>query len=623
MSLSEPLTSVDVDADSSYAKMGNGGEKHDTFSAPSTPSTSTAVSTLRAHRIAIAVLSVLFLTAVIFAIIFASRSPATDTVLTPAPTSTGSAYVPVETEALREIGRDMDYSRDLTANPCEHWYQYACGGWTAKQPQGNFTSITKGFTLARLDNVQYVRQILMEDWPIITPLFQSCMNNEAIEAAGVQPLQGLLDLFNPNSSWITAASDVFFQLGRLRTSQRLTALVSATQTANQTAPTQPLLNLGFGGLTVTAMNGQVWPSYIGARNTTARMVQGIAEVLQAIGDPAPWAWAWARAVVDFETAMVNITARAQINSQGPMNFEQELAEERRLAAYNGMYSFEAAQALAPSLPLMSFLMGTGIPDVLKRAGTPPMAFIADADAFPLMADLISRTPVATLLAYARWRVVNVSMPYLAWSTRQVHHDYFGDDEMTLALPNDYTYCSGQVVSTLADDLFGRYFVSLRLQPEKARVAHNLMTWVRQAFERNLPSVSWMDDDTRKVALEKANAMIELVGGPEDGNWGDYSQVTIKRDTWYNNWVQMQGMRANDEWVQLTRPISRARFSMNPSLVNAQYSSRANAMTFPAAILQAPFFDFESDTSAYSLHPARARHHRLLHRCAVHDRLPHL
>jgi len=115
-----------------------------------------------------------------------------------------------------------------------------------------------------------------------------------------------------------------------------------------------------------------------------------------------------------------------------------------------------------------------------------------------------------------------------------------------------------------------------------------------------------------VALDKANAVLELVGGPENGNWGDYSQVTIKRDTWYQNWFQIQGMRSRDEWVQLTKPISRGRFSMNPSLVNAQYSSRQNAMTFPAAILQDPFFNFDYPMSVNLGRIGMVMGHELLH-----------
>ena len=72
------------------------------------------------------------------------------------------------------------------------------------------------------------------------------------------------------------------------------------------------------------------------------------------------------------------------------------------------------------------------------------------------------------------------------------------------------------------------------------------------------------------------------------------------------------MRARDEWLQLTKPISRARFGMNPSLVNAQYSSRQNAMTFPAAILQAPFFDFDYPMSVNLGRIGMVMGHELLH-----------
>ena len=176
-------------------------------------------------------------------------------------------------------------------------------------------------------------------------------------------------------------------------------------------------------------------------------------------------------------------------------------------------------------------------------------------------------------------LLSTFLPLLGSPSREVNKSMMGLVKViALSLPPD------QLRYNL-DDLFGRYFVSLRLQPEKADMARNLITWIRQAFERNLPVISWMDDKTRAVAMEKANAVLELVGGPTDGAWADYSRVTITRDQFYINWLQIQQMRADDEWRQLTRPISRAKFTMNPSLVNAQYSPRANAMTYPAAILQ--------------------------------------
>ena len=517
------------------------------------------------------------------------------------PPSTAAPYIPAETEMLRRLAYEMDMSRDLSADPCEDWYQYSCGGWVkATELQPNQTMNTKGFTEARDDNQRYIAEILNADWPIITPMFQSCMDVERVNREGLEPVRRLMSVLSPNSTVIRTPADLFFALGELRYAMRLNALLIATQTANLTNPRQPLLQLTFGGFTIAGNNA--WMSYLGpnATHIIPRMVEGISAMFQVIdGDESKErSDYYAHRIVEFERSLINITSRTAIADyyrRRPSlqeKIDQTLAEEHALGAENGMFSWEEVGSLAPHVHFQHFFNGSMLLQHLM-AGNITTAYLPDNASFPLVNELVANTPLDVLLAYSRWRALNHSMPYLAYEVRALHHSYFhelapttsyDDTTWSLALPNNYAYCSQLVVYNL-DDLFGRYFVSLRLPPEKAEVARNLITWIRQAFERNLPSISWMDQKTRDVALDKANAVLELVGGPQDGNWADYSRVTITRDQFYYNWLQVQAMRAEDEWRQLTKPISRAKFTMNPSLVNAQYSSRANAMTFPAAILQ--------------------------------------
>jgi len=159
------------------------------------------------------------------------------------------------------------------------------------------------------------------------------------------------------------------------------------------------------------------------------------------------------------------------------------------------------------------------------------------------------------------------------------------------LPSRYPTCSNAVMNQLPD-LFGRYFMARRLPPEMRAQARDMITWIKQAFEKNLPQVAWMDDATRAVAAEKAYAVFELVGGPDNGNWSDYSSVIIRRDRYYDNWYQIQGLRVLEEWALLTSPIGRGAWptSTNPSIVNAFYSPTQNAMIFPAGILVDPFYN---------------------------------
>ena len=538
--------------------------------------------------------------------------PHTPSTASPSMPSTATPYIPAETEMLRRLGREMDSSRNLSADPCNDWYQYACGGWVkSTQLTANQTMNTKGFTAARDDNQQYIRDILNADWPIITPMFESCMDVDAVNRIGLEPVRHLMAVLAPNSTHIRSPSDLYFVLGELRYRMRLNALIVAQQTANMTNPRQPILQLGWGGFTVAGMNA--WMSYLGpnATHTVPRLVQAISAMFQLLdGDESKdVSDYYAERVVEFETALINITSRAAIAQYYRRRLtDQEtidavLADEHALGAENGMYSFDEVQAMTPNVDMTAFFNGSSLLHVLTSNHI-TTAYLPDNGSFPLVDALVASTPLDVLLAYTRWRAFNHSMPYLAYDVRAVHHAYFHeftpvtsyDEARTVALPNNYAYCSQLVVSNL-DDLFGRYFVSLRLQPEKADMARNLITWIRQAFERNLPSISWMDDKTRAVALDKANAVLELVGGPTDRNWADYSRVTITRDQFYYNWLQIQEMRVDDEWRQLTRPISRAKFTMNPSLVNAQYSPRANAMTFPAAILQ-EVSDHNSCTQPY-------------------------
>lgn len=522
----------------------------------------------------------------------------------PAPfPSTAAPYVPAETEMLRRLAAELDASRDVSADPCHDWYQYACGGWVRSTPLvGNQTMNTKGFSEARDDNQKYIAQILNADWPIVTPMYQSCMDVDSIHSAGLSPIRPLMSLLAPNSSAIRSHASLYYVMGELRYRMRLNALVVAAQSANNSNPRQPLLQLGWGGFTIAGQNA--WMSYVGPNATRVlpRLIDGISAMFQVVDGAGSKADSehYARLVVEFETALINITSRAAIADyyrRRPslhVTIDEAVAAEHQLGAENGMYSYSEIRQLAPSVDFESFFNGSQLLPLWRNANV-TAAYLPDNASFPLVDALVAATPLDVLLAYTRWRALNHSMPYLDYDVRALHHSYFhqfapvtsydeGQSASDVALPNNYAYCSQLVVYNL-DDLFGRYFVSLRLQPEKADVARNLITWIRQAFERNLPSIAWMDDATRAVALDKANAVLELVGGPENGVWADYSRVTITRDQFFENWVQIQRMRVEDEWKQLTRPISRAKFTMNPSLVNAQYSPRANAMTFPAAILQ--------------------------------------
>ena len=423
----------------------------------------------------------------------------------------------------------------------------------------------------------------------MTPFYQACANVEEIVRLGFEPAKWFLDGLDPTKAVLTS-DEVFFWMGTLRRELRLTSIFSLTVGANNTNPRQPILDMGTGGTTFTNVS-----LYIGPANITARIADAISNMLQMAGDERRNADAWARRIVEFETGLINVfTPQRRFDESRQYTTEEwgakTLQEEKdNLAAENNYFRLDELEQLMPNTSVRAFLEGTGLPQVLRGAGVTGYAQLADNRTFVRLNDFLLGVDPVTLQLYLRWHALNVSTPYLAPAFQQAHFEQLGMLDGDVSQVRDrYPTCSQSVVTNLPD-LFGRYFQARRLSPEMRDQARQMITWIRQAFERNLPSVAWMDDATRKVAAEKAYAMLELVGGPENGNWSDYSEVVIRRNAYFENWHQIQALRSWEEWARLTQPLSRGRFTMNPSIVNAQYNSRQNAMQFPAGILVPPFY----------------------------------
>ena len=520
-------------------------------------------------------------------------------------------YVPTNQQVLARIAADMDASRNLSVDPCDDFYQYACGGWLSQQVLPNGTrQLTKGFELADAENEVYIREVLEADWPIVTPFYESCMNTAAVDAWGAKPVQWFMRDLEPSN--VTAQgwtkSDVFHYMGRLKREMDVTALFSMYgswvygQYDYQDNPRLAYLIMYVDGTTLPSSR-----YYYGPFNISDQIVNGVSAMFQAAGDSPSDARTYAQLAVDFEALIWRALnnqlggeekSEQELEDELPLErrIEKVLADEAKLGLVVRNFTFDQIAAAMPNTPFWSYVNGSGLGDVLQQTGAVGWLQLLSPSYMSILARLdtvVANAPVGQLAAYARWRALNESMPYLSSNIRLTHMQHFGaiTGVESIALPDRYLECSEMVVYNL-DDLFGRYFMARRLGPEMRQQARELITWIREAFERNLPEVDWMDDATRTLALAKANAMVELVGGPENGNWSDYSEVIIRRDRLYDNWFQIRALRTSEMWVQLTQPLSRGRFGMNPSLVNAQYNSIQNSITFPAGILVAPFFNYD-------------------------------
>ena len=116
--------------------------------------------------------------------------------------------------------------------------------------------------------------------------------------------------------------------------------------------------------------------------------------------------------------------------------------------------------------------------------------------------------------------------------------------------------------------------------------------LRTALGKHIINLEWMSDDTKLNAIKKLNAFTVKIGYHD--KWKDYSTLEIDPNlSYYENMHNVSMWHQKDYYSKWGKPVDRTEWGMTPQTVNAYYNPLANEIVFPAAILQAPFFDPES------------------------------
>jgi putative endopeptidase len=116
--------------------------------------------------------------------------------------------------------------------------------------------------------------------------------------------------------------------------------------------------------------------------------------------------------------------------------------------------------------------------------------------------------------------------------------------------------------------------------------------LRVALGKHIINLEWMSDETKLNAIKKLNAFTVKIGYPD--KWKDYSGMEIDPALSYYENLHNAGMwHLREEYKKWGKPVDKTEWGMTPQTVNAYYNPLANEIVFPAAILQAPFYDPES------------------------------
>ena len=149
-----------------------------------------------------------------------------------------------------------------------------------------------------------------------------------------------------------------------------------------------------------------------------------------------------------------------------------------------------------------------------------------------------------------------------------------------------------ITSGVLGEALGKPYVAEYFPPEAKAKADALVKNIIAAMDARLANLAWMDPKTRVAAREKLAAFTPKIGYPD--KWEDYSALTIVRGDAMGNAKRATEFEFNESVAKLNKPVDRSEWFMTPMTVNAYANPTWNEIVFPAAILQAPFFDPNAD-----------------------------
>ncbi len=283
---------------------------------------------------------------------------------------------------------------------------------------------------------------------------------------------------------------------------------------------------------------------------------------------------------------------ARERAEAVMAFETEMAKVHwtptkrrdRSLTYNKMTTQEMKD-FAPGFPWDAMLQSSGLGD--------QKAFVVrETDAIQNSAKIFNETPVEVLKDYMIAHYMIGHAAYLPSRIDEATFNFYGKALRGTEQQRDrWKRAVGQIDGYMGE-MVGKVYVKKHFPPNAKKQMDDLVENLRSAFKDGIDNLEWMGEATKVEAQEKLRKFNPKIGYPDE--WTDYSTLQVDRDDLIGTIKSANAWQWNDMIGKLGGPIDRGEWGMNPQTVNAYYRPSLNEIVFPAAILQAPFFDPNAD-----------------------------
>lgn len=491
-----------------------------------------------------------------------------------------STLMPIGTLAASgptEAGKGFDISNmDKTCQPCADFYQYSNGGWLARTPipaaysrWGSFNELND----RNLENQRLILEDLLKNTTAVKgsneqklrDFYASGMNEAAIEAAGMTPLQPELDRIEA----VTDLAGLQNSIARLH-SLGVGAVFAFGSEQDAKNSQRNIAGAVQGGLGLPDRD-YYFDTDDKSKETREKYVAHVANMFQLVGKNQATATANAKIVMAIETKLAE-ASMTQVELRDPK------------ATYN-LQSLAKLKTLTPHFSWPAYFKAINAPGV-KEVNVGQLKF------FQAVNTLLTEIPIQEWKVYLQWHLVSEASPFL--SSKFVDENFaFYEAYLEGKKENQPRWKRViRMTDTALGEALGQLYVQKHFSAQAKQRVLEMVANIKAAFQEKLSGLPWMSPQTRKQAIAKLSKIVTKIGYPD--KWQIYKGLDVTPNSYLANIMASQQFEFARQLRKIGKPVDRTEWGITPPTVNAYYNPLMNEIVFPAGILQPPFFDPAAD-----------------------------
>ncbi len=466
---------------------------------------------------------------------------------------------------------------DLSVKPGDNFFEYANGTWVKTHAIPDKQTRWGSFGILAQENTDHLLSILNEVSKTsgqpkgslkqrVGDMYASGMDSLSIEKRGYEPIKADLERIHRLNSETGVVNEMTYE----RSHAIADPLFGAGVRQDSKHPTKYIVGFNQGGTSLADRD-----YYLKSDARTVKIQNAykhyITTLFTLTGSSEETAAKNAAIIFGIETEL----AKAQLS-------RTQMRDPK--VTYN-KFSVAGFEKITPHLNWSQI-----IPE-LKIHGAVDSVLVGQPEFFKVADAMLVSKPVDDWKVYLEWNILKGSASALSSPFVKASFAFSSVVSGQKVQTPRNERMSGYIDRSMGE-LLGQLYVEKYFPPAAKEYMVNLVNNMKSVLGDRIRRLDWMSAETKEHALKKLAAFSVKIGYPD--KWEAYNGLVIDRNDYFGNLRRLEEWHYNFNVNQYGKPVDKKRFNMTPPTVNANYSPTNNEITFPAGILQFPFFDFHAD-----------------------------